>query len=115
VAFAYWWIPTIPKQTREAINEGYILRVLQKIQKGEKATKEDLIMFVGLINNSIFGTSKVLHFIAPDYIPILDSKVLENWNWFFKKIKTVTIAFPETYPGGKKINIYLEYWHLMEE
>jgi hypothetical protein len=45
----------------------------------------------------------------------LDSKVLENWNWFLKKIKTVTIAFPETYTGGKKINIYLEYWHLMEE
>lgn len=108
VIFAYSWMPTIPKWIREAVNEEYTLEVLQKIQKGEKPIKEDLIMFVGLINNSIVGTSKVLHFIAPDYVPVLDSKVLENWNWFFKK--TATATFPKTYTTGKKIDVYLECW-----
>jgi hypothetical protein len=106
-------MPTIPKWTRDVINEEHILGILQKIQKGEKPTKEDLIIFVRLINNSIVGTSKVLHFIAPDYIPILDSKVLENWNSFFKNTETAT--FPKNLIASNQIRIYLKCWQLMEE
>jgi hypothetical protein len=81
--------------------------------KRKKTTKEELKTFVGLINNSVVGTSKVLHFIAHDYVPILDSKVLINWNSFFKN--TETPLLPKTYTVSKQIDVYLQYWKLMAE
>gem|GEM_PF-6683015 len=75
--------------------------------------KSFLVKLVPNINNSIVGTSKVLHFIAPDYVPILDSKVLINWNSFFKNTETPT--FTKILSASNQIRIYLEYWKLMDE
>jgi len=117
VAFAYSWMPTIPNidiQKSELNDDLEFWKTLNFLQNGfEIDRKTFLEKLVPNINNSIVGTSKVLHFIAPDYIPILDSKVLTNWNWFFKNTETPTFA--KTLSTSNQIRIYLEYWKLMEE
>lgn len=117
VAFAYSWMPTIPNiniQQSKLNDDLEFWKNLNRLRNGsEMDRKAFLEKLVPNINNSVVGTSKVLHFIAPDYVPILDSKVLSNWNWFFKNTETPT--FSKTLSASNQIRIYLQYWKLMEE
>jgi hypothetical protein len=84
VAFAYSWMPTIPNidiQKSKLNDDLEFWKTLMYLKNGMEINRRKLLeKLVPNINNSIVGTSKVLHFIAPDYVPILDSKVLTNWN-----------------------------------
>jgi len=97
VAYAYSWMPTIPEW--HDLNWAACETALEKLKGGESgALKEALLLIVPSINNSIVGSSKVLHFACPDHAPIIDSNVVIGWRALF-------------FPGGlrKKRNVHNEY------
>ena len=116
VSFAYSWMPTIPNiniQQSKLNDDLEFWEMLNHLRNGQEMDRKALLeKLVPNINNSVVGTSKVLHFIAPDYVPIFDSKVLSNWNWFFKNTETPT--FSKTLSASNQIRIYFQYWKLME-
>lgn len=112
IAFAYSWMPTIPnvkvidsKQWRE------IKRLLPTIAKNPGALEKLLSILIPIINNSLVGTSKVLHFISPKHVPIIDSRVLATWNRIFKQNKELTLKKTLLLDSDKtrQIKNYLKY------
>lgn len=69
VSLAYSWMPTIPKINLENIDE--VVEIIKK----EELTAADLEELSKCFNNSVVGTSKLLHFIYPEKYPIWDSNV----------------------------------------
>ena len=116
VAFASSWMPTIPNidiQQSKLNDDLEFWENLNCLRNGSEIDRKAFLeKLVPNINNSVVGTSKVLHFIAPDYVPILDSKVLSNWNWFFKETQTPT--FSKILSASNQNRIYFQYWKLME-
>ena len=77
INFSYGWMPTIFKFRSENI-EGNIkeaVKILNKTKQGEIPSSEELKLLKSLFNNSLVGTSKLLHFINPKKIAIWDSRV----------------------------------------
>jgi hypothetical protein len=107
IAFAYSWMPTIPKLLGD-IDWNIVHPKLIQLQNGDLTERNDLLsMIVPYINNSEVGTSKVLHFIAPNHVPIIDSRVLNTWFVLFEKsykLKRTTNDVKE------KIVRYINYW-----
>lgn len=104
----YGWMPTIPNVTitQEAID------TLNKAKKGEILTYNDYFHLVKSINNSIVGSSKILHFVNPYQYPIFDSRIKN----FFEKNSLVKEIYKKTYNNKKsEINQYLAYKALCEE
>lgn len=72
----YGWMPTTFK-----LKEGYLYcisgatKALNSVKNDKLLSEEELITVKRVINNSIVGTSKLLHFINPDLYPIWDSKI----------------------------------------
>jgi hypothetical protein len=61
---------------------------LQGLREGNASCLPTLLsQLIPAINNSLVGVSKVLHFIAPQYIPIIDRNVLRGWDLFFFKLQ----------------------------
>lgn len=119
IAFAYSWMPTIPNVKVISPEEwtelkNYISR-LDSLKEDElSALLEKLIP---KINNSIVGTSKVLHFISPNCMPIIDSRVLKAWRKIFEHNKELYLAnnLLSAKDPSKVIQNYLKYRrHLME-
>jgi hypothetical protein len=118
IAFAYSWMPTIPnvkqignKQWRE------IKRLLPKIARNPEPLRKLLVILIPIINNSLVGTSKVLHFISPEQVPIIDSRVLANWNRIFKQNKELTLKKTLLLDSNKtrQIKNYLKYRDMLIE
>ena len=81
IAFAYSWMPTIPEIKSDKVEWPRIIRMLKKLRSGDKCQLRELMAeLTPVINNSIVGTSKVLHFVAPKHVPIIDSNVVRAWN-----------------------------------
>lgn len=85
--FVYGWMPTIlklNKNSKEYSIENLIkdsVKILNKIHYSNKALeKEDIETLMKLINNSVVGVSKLLHFINPEKYPIFDSKISKYLN-----------------------------------
>lgn len=78
VHFIYGWMPTILKLNVNNININHdVLCVLNVVKKGERISEDNLVQLSKVINNSIVGTSKLLHFINPNIYAIWDSRVCE--------------------------------------
>jgi hypothetical protein len=84
IAFAhmvYGWMPTILNDANDEIgtwaNDDWvkIKGCLEKARSGENFGVDELKNVMVLTNNSIVGTSKLLHFINPNVYPIYDSRV----------------------------------------
>ena len=73
INFTYGWMPTIFDFRSDKFDEA--LNILNKAKKDNKLTKDDLVLLKGLLNNSLVGTSKLLHFINPEKFAIWDSRV----------------------------------------
>lgn len=73
INFVYGWMPTIFDFCSNKFDEALI--VLNKAKKGNIPTAEELEILKRLLNNSLVGTSKLLHFINPGKFAIWDSKV----------------------------------------
>lgn len=73
VNFSYGWMPTIFEFKSENFDE--VVTILNKVKGGLIPTVEELNVLKKMINNSLVGSSKLLHFINPSLIPIWDSRV----------------------------------------
>jgi len=93
IAMAHSWMPRIP---RTPVISKTVVNLVNDLSKTfDKQNIQDLKI---IINNSIVGTSKLLHFVNPNLYPIWDSKVCEV---FSDKVK-------EKY-SVDKIDSYLDY------
>jgi hypothetical protein len=73
INFTYGWMPTIFKFCSDNFDEA--LNIFNKAKIGHKLSLDNLILLKGLFNNSLVGTTKLLHFINPDNFAIWDSRV----------------------------------------
>lgn len=73
VSLVYSWMPTIPTIDFQDFDK--VVLALERIRQGYVLTDLDLEMMKACINNSLVGTSKLLHFLCPDRFPIWDSRV----------------------------------------
>lgn len=72
----YGWMPTIlnlAKSPNPDFNIG--AEILNRARRDGRLSKDAIKSLVKLINNSLVGTSKLLHFVAPNKFAIWDSKV----------------------------------------
>lgn len=113
MSFTYSWMPTILNFKTEKGNnlENNIKNVLELLNKVKKEKKTNILLsntelakVKELLNNSLVGTSKLLHFIAPEKYAIWDSKVFFNlYNEPAHKYKL------------EKTEAYLDYLQLLKE
>ena len=73
INFTYGWMPTIFEFCSDNFDES--LNILNRAKKGEIPKIEQLGILRNLFNNSLVGTSKLLHFINPEIFAIWDSRV----------------------------------------
>jgi len=73
INFVYGWMPTIFNYCSTKFKDASV--ILNRAKQGYIPTKNDLDTLKGLFNNSLVGTSKLLHFINPECFAIWDSKV----------------------------------------
>ena len=71
------WMPTIlelyPEQGRSGLDAA--AQTLAKARAGSALSDKEIETLAALVNNSLVGASKLLHFVAPNHFPIWDSKV----------------------------------------
>jgi hypothetical protein len=76
ISLVYSWMPTILKNLDlEKIEEA--TKILNKAKTSEQITKQELELLISTFNNSLVGSSKLLHFINPKKYAIWDSKVFK--------------------------------------
>jgi hypothetical protein len=73
INFTYGWMPTIFDYRSDKFKEA--IDILNQAKKGNKLSADNLVLLKGLLNNSLVGTTKLLHFIRPDNFAIWDSRV----------------------------------------
>jgi hypothetical protein len=77
ISFSYSWMPTIPKNIDKVKLEENI-QLFNDVKNNKPLSINELREIKKCINNSIVGTSKLLHFINPNLYAIWDSKVYNN-------------------------------------
>lgn len=73
INFTYGWMPTIFDFRSDNFDEA--IEILNNAKKGLTLTVAQLESLKGLFNNSLVGTTKLLHFINPEKFAIWDSRV----------------------------------------
>ncbi|WP_461534749.1 hypothetical protein [Spongorhabdus nitratireducens] len=73
----YGWMPTILNLHLPDEPDGLdkITRILEKARQKGCISYDELSQLKALVNNSVVGASKLLHFTAPEHFPIWDSKI----------------------------------------
>jgi hypothetical protein len=71
--FTYGWMPTILHFKSDQFAEA--VAILNRAKTGELLTDAGLFCLIALINNSMVGVSKLLHFINPERYAIWDRRV----------------------------------------
>ena len=71
--FTYGWMPTILNYKSNRFSD--VTKILNNAKKSKRISNDDLTLLKGLINNSLVGASKLLHFINPEVYAIWDSHV----------------------------------------
>ena len=103
ISFTYSWMPTILKALNLK-NTEKVLFILNEVKKGKLIDEQQLTTLKTTFNNSLVGTSKLLHFINPKQYAIWDSRV-------FRFLNDVE---PHKY-RLEKPRAYIEYLKLIEE
>ena len=103
ISFTYSWMPTILKALNLK-NTEEVLFILNEVKKGKLIDEQQLTTLKTTFNNSLVGTSKLLHFINPKQYAIWDSSV-------FRFLNNVE---PHKY-RLEKPKAYIEYLKLIEE
>ncbi|WP_052323803.1 hypothetical protein [Flavihumibacter sp. ZG627] len=115
IAYTYSWMPTIPTvKVNYILDKEELLERLRSLRKGDFYLLPDLLkQLIPVINNSLVGVSKVLHFIASDHVPIIDRNVLSGWTFFFSSeypnLSVPKMPHYKTALNQKHIPQYLEY------
>ena len=73
INFTYGWMPTIFDFRSDNLNEA--TKILNQAKQGKRPTLVELEILKKCFNNSLVGTSKLLHFINPNTFAIWDSRV----------------------------------------
>lgn len=73
INFSYGWMPTCFDFRSNNFDEA--VKILNQTKQGTTPTAAELKLLKSLFNNSLVGTSKILHFINPNIIAIWDSRV----------------------------------------
>lgn len=102
ISFTYSWMPTILKKIDLTNSENLIL-ILNKVKNGEVISIKEINLLKQAFNNSLVGTSKLLHFINPNKYAIWDSRVFK----FLSGEKSYISKF-------KQAEIYIEYLQLLD-
>jgi hypothetical protein len=71
---SYGWMPTMLKRFGVQGLQG-VVDIANRIKAGSFPTEDDMTALVGVMNNSIVGASKLLHFINPRICAIWDSRI----------------------------------------
>ncbi len=95
ISFTYSWMPTILKSINIKSNEEPI-SILNKARKEELLNESEFLILKSTFNNSLVGTSKLLHFINPEIYAIWDSRVFRFLNTDIEPHK-YRLERPETY------------------
>ena len=103
ISFTYSWMPTILKALNLK-NTEKVLFILNEVKKGKLIDEQQLTTLKTTFNNSLVGTSKLLHFINPKQYAIWNSRV-------FRFLNDVE---PHKY-RLEKPRAYIEYLNLIEE
>ncbi len=129
ISIAYSWMPTMLNiyMPEGKSLQDYIQHVLYfnncskiDIHRMNEDVRRHFSALVGLINNSVVGTSKVLHILYPKTVPIIDSRVISGWNSFFaadidrnpsiKLLPSFVSVKPERQMGE-----YFHYWNMLNK
>lgn len=121
LAYAYSWMPTIPDINSNTVDWDRLIKLANELRHGDINNRKELVTaLIPIVNNSIVGSSKVLHFIAPDTIPIIDSRVTIAWN---KRCTSgypgYNFRLPRSYHFNgeaalnRLVDVYLAYWDAM--
>lgn len=94
----YGWMPTMLRLDTTEVDK--ILYLLNDIKKGATPTLSDLFLLRGMMNNSMVGPSKLLHFLDPKRFAIWDSRI---YRYISGRVIQSQIAKAENYLG------YLEH------
>ncbi len=78
INFTYGWMPTAFDFRSDEYSTA--VKILNQAKKGVDLTEEQLAMLRNLFNNSLVGTTKLLHFINPKKYAIWDSRVYRYFN-----------------------------------
>jgi hypothetical protein len=127
ISVAYSWMPTMvdvyvndKKELHTAlriIKDLGNIKSLSDFENNQLKIEKGLIKLSCIINNSIVGTSKVLHIFYPNSIPIFDSKVLLGWDKSLKKQfkEYPELKLPINIPNSlnRRVSIYMKYWRLL--
>lgn len=76
--FVYGWMPTILKLRH--VNLEQAVEILNNVKQQRDITDNDILQLINLINNSLVGVSKLLHFINPTQYAIWDSRVVSYFD-----------------------------------
>tara|TARA_R110001599_G_scaffold67867_4_gene191387 strand:+ start:6921 stop:7502 length:582 start_codon:yes stop_codon:yes gene_type:complete len=71
--FTYGWMPTILNFKSDEF--AVAVSILNNAKQPERISSEELQILKSLINNSLVGVSKLLHFVNPEVYAIWDSRV----------------------------------------
>jgi len=79
IAMVYSWMPTIPETSEELMKKQgkNVVKLVNDLIEEKKFDEETIEKLKTYINNSLPGTSKLLHFIKPDMYPLWDSRICE--------------------------------------
>jgi len=88
----YGWMPTMLRLDTSEIEA--VLKVLNRVKYGHLASLEELGLIRSMMNNSMVGPSKLLHFIHPDNYAIWDSRI---YRYIFGTINQNQIAKADNY------------------
>jgi len=99
--FTYGWMPTILNFKTNEFDSA--VSILNKAKNPVRISDDELITLKKLINNSLVGTSKLLHFINPNVYAIWDSRVCNFLTGKSYKYKV------------EKIDLFWSYLDLCEE
>ena len=73
INFTYGWMPTIFNFCSDDFDAA--IKILNRAKLGKTPTVNELQLLKEHFNNSLVGTSKLLHFINPNIFAILDGRV----------------------------------------
>ena len=109
----YGWMPTILKKIGNRSEEDRFIKCLNnaKNSKTQTLSCRDLEFVTSQVNNSISGSSKLLHFVNPNVYAIFDSRVC-----YYLGEHASRLGFRKTMPVDKKqgCELYLKYLHIIE-
>jgi hypothetical protein len=101
ISFTYSWMPTILDFRSNNISEA--TQILNSTKQGNRPSLAELDILKSCFNNSLVGSSKLLHFINPNQFAIWDSRV---YRYLFNQT-------PHSYRVENN-NTYLDYLSFCE-